>query len=837
MFNFNQNKSQFPNNNMFQNWNNNKNYNNKNNPFNFSQQNNQYFPNNINTNINNNEGLFRTTYRTDYNSQKNRQYNNIAYNNKQIKQHYDSLGYKFNGNKIKERNIENTGYDVNICMSIFSMPEFDHASPEEIRLCDYEKFQTGKVVTYRILNTKNNKKNTLNNMNNNIPTNQSIFNNNDLNQKKSLFTNINDIKGINLFDTSNVKQEKSLFNFDNNKQGKSIFDNNTSPFGRIIGNNNINQGSLFNDNHKTFASIFEDNKKDNKGGVFPFINFDNDKSLFNQNPFSDNNEKSMFGGEIKLNQGNNILGSVASNNPNKNPFGNEQTKIIFNQNTFENNKPLFPFGREDTEINKSKESLLDKKFNNTFNILPNITDINKQKQPNFSYGLTNIIPPTSIQNEKSSNKIQNQGLLFNNANNPQINIYNKNEKNETYNFYDNNKNITLNDIVDPFKNLSFINPIEDKDVSKTIEETVQKQKSINQFLEELEQKYENVEINENKDFLDNYGTYQDNINNYDRYENELNLVKNTQENININNYKVDDSIYNKEEFDNLKPKVNSIYEEYEKIKGQYLNKYNSNKPLNKQNWISNQKINNNNDTNRLYLNDNQNDILGRNNDLYQKNIAEIDKLINVSITVNNNLENNEKKNINQKIENVNINLDKNSGKPIKSNLFEEDEKNSSKKNQENIKIEKVESYTTLSKKNDKENNNNKEKELAPIELVPKLTKEGYKCVPSLVELSRKTKDELTKVEGFKIYNKYGAVEFKEPVNLLGLNLDEEIAIEQNLIDTGSRLDYDSIFKLYNFKVQENGLDNYKINLEKAGGNFVEYKNNEIVWEYKKKGKL
>ena len=117
--------------------------------------------------------------------------------------------------------------------------------------------------------------------------------------------------------------------------------------------------------------------------------------------------------------------------------------------------------------------------------------------------------------------------------------------------------------------------------------------------------------------------------------------------------------------------------------------------------------------------------------------------------------------------------------------------------------------------------------------MPKLTKKGYKCIPSLVELSRKTKDELKNVEGFKIYNKYGEVEFKEPVNLLGINLDEEIVIEKNVIDTGKELDYNSIFKLYNFKIEENGLNKYKMNLEKSGGNFLEYKNNEIVWEYKK----
>ena len=72
-------------------------------------------------------------------------------------------------------------------------------------------------------------------------------------------------------------------------------------------------------------------------------------------------------------------------------------------------------------------------------------------------------------------------------------------------------------------------------------------------------------------------------------------------------------------------------------------------------------------------------------------------------------------------------------------------------------------------------------ELAPIDLVPKLTKEGYKCSPSIMELSRKTAYELRNVENFRIFNKYGEVQFKEPVNLLGLNLDNQVIIEKNLI--------------------------------------------------------
>ena len=61
-------------------------------------------------------------------------------------------------------------------------------------------------------------------------------------------------------------------------------------------------------------------------------------------------------------------------------------------------------------------------------------------------------------------------------------------------------------------------------------------------------------------------------------------------------------------FYNLKPKVNSIYEEYEKIKNQHLSKSNNNKSFNKQNLISNNKINNINDKNKLYMNDTHDNI-------------------------------------------------------------------------------------------------------------------------------------------------------------------------------------------------------------------------------------
>ena len=157
--------------------------------------------------------------------------------------------------------------------------------------------------------------------------------------------------------------------------------------------------------------------------------------------------------------------------------------------------------------------------------------------------------------------------------------------------------------------------------------------------------------------------------------------------------------------------------------------------------------------------------------------------------------------------------------------------NISTKNKNNVNEKKV------IKKNHKDEKTINENELVPINLVPILTKEGYKCIPSIMELSRKTENELKNVENFKIFNKYGEVVFKEPINLIGLNLDNQVTIEKDLIDTGDKLNYWSIFKLYNIKVKENGISRHKDELKKCGGEFLSYKNNELIWEYKGKNAL
>ena len=120
-------------------------------------------------------------------------------------------------------------------MSIFSLPEFNHASNEEMRLADYEQRMTGKIEKFIIINTSSK---TFNNQNN---ATSNVFNFNNQNKSGGLFsasgTTTNNIFGAN---TSN-----GLFG---NNQNTGIFGNNNSnQGGGLFGNNNTSQsgGGIF----------------------------------------------------------------------------------------------------------------------------------------------------------------------------------------------------------------------------------------------------------------------------------------------------------------------------------------------------------------------------------------------------------------------------------------------------------------------------------------------------------------------------------------------------------------------------------------------------------------
>ena len=61
-----------------------------------------------------------------------------------------TIGYNFNGTNILEKNGNP------IYLSISSLPEFYYASPEELRLADYEKTEIGNIEKNKIIDTSGN---------------------------------------------------------------------------------------------------------------------------------------------------------------------------------------------------------------------------------------------------------------------------------------------------------------------------------------------------------------------------------------------------------------------------------------------------------------------------------------------------------------------------------------------------------------------------------------------------------------------------------------------------------------------------------------------------------
>lgn len=62
---------------------------------------------------------------------------------------------------------------------------------------------------------------------------------------------------------------------------------------------------------------------------------------------------------------------------------------------------------------------------------------------------------------------------------------------------------------------------------------------------------------------------------------------------------------------------------------------------------------------------------------------------------------------------------------------------------------------------------------------PILTKQGYHCSPSIDTLQKYSEEELKKVDHFSIWvDRIGMIEWEEPVDLCGLDLDKLIIIEK-----------------------------------------------------------
>jgi hypothetical protein len=71
--------------------------------------------------------------------------------------------------------------------------------------------------------------------------------------------------------------------------------------------------------------------------------------------------------------------------------------------------------------------------------------------------------------------------------------------------------------------------------------------------------------------------------------------------------------------------------------------------------------------------------------------------------------------------------------------------------------------------------------IAPIESLPNLTKPGYNTNPDFIKICRMTADQLKNVHNFEVSNEFGKIQWKEKVDLTGLNLDDIVEIKDSMI--------------------------------------------------------
>ena len=125
--------------------------------------------------------------------------------------------------------------------------------------------------------------------------------------------------------------------------------------------------------------------------------------------------------------------------------------------------------------------------------------------------------------------------------------------------------------------------------------------------------------------------------------------------------------------------------------------------------------------------------------------------------------------------------------------------------------------------------------IVPIDLIPKLTKPGYKTNPDYILLCRMTNDELSNVPDFKIYNDYGEVRFLSKVNLINLDIDNECVIEKGSIELNDHLNVKRKCILYNLDLNENEgmIEEFKKKISENNGVFISYNGitGRLEWDY------
>lgn len=121
---------------------------------------------------------------------------------------------------------------------------------------------------------------------------------------------------------------------------------------------------------------------------------------------------------------------------------------------------------------------------------------------------------------------------------------------------------------------------------------------------------------------------------------------------------------------------------------------------------------------------------------------------------------------------------------------------------------------------------NSEDRPADIKMIPTLNRQGYETEPSYFKICRMTEKELSKVPKFKVRNEWGEIHFFQPVDLRGVNLDDEINISRRMIDVypnnstkpakGKGLNVAAQLTFYNFGLHSRKLSQAQIREKMAG---------------------
>ena len=718
---------------------------------------------------------------------------------------YDSsIGIIFRGKQMKANN-ENI-----ILMSITSLPEFSHGSYEELRMADLERRKTGNIIYFKIKNTS---LNNINSGDNNNIFNKNIFKENSGKNNNTFKNNIFNENSVNNNNIFNKKLESNLFNFSYaiNKKSETLFSS-----------NNI-------DNNKT-RIIFP---KNNFNSPFSYIGNNNNNK--NKENYNNNKENNIFKNNILL-KNNIVYGNNTLNNNiniNNNLLNSLDNLDIFSMLSEKGNlsKEIIEAIQKEKTVKEFLEDLY-KKYTNSENIYENNLCINQS------------------QNNSVISDLHSSSFLSNNSNG--ISSLQKNNNNNYEN--DNFKNISdidLRNSFNSFHEVQNFNMEIDNDIN--YDKLSSKLKNIYGIYER-----NNINCNNNKT-LTNNGT-------------DVSNDGDTKLNLNLSKTKIinDNEYYFNKTFTNGFHNNNSLLNNSLSNPNKGHTRNNSNtffgrdESLYQQNLYDLNKLSISN-INLKQINEKKTRMKDNNQIFSVNNNNNEEKMLNQKIDLKIeyhllNEENKNKKDIifyNIKLPNINRLIKvKELKEKIKIKVYDE----LKNKNIYNYKIQKITLLTPLEflsddnnlidyklnyfnytiqayisyeiikiKQNQIEFKNNG---LAPIELVPKLTKTGYECIPSIYELCRKTCEELKKIENFKIFNLFGKIEFQEPINLLGVDLDKEVTIEKNMINTGEKLNYWSIFKLYNFIIEENEIEKYIIKIKNLGGKFISYNNKVLIWEYR-----